>query len=105
LLGRGEQRQGGRDLRIADAKQGGRPRRFEDYLGAATSHVRKAREDENVAVAERALLRPVICDLRLDDHLILAIRGRAQAVLHQALPGETPHQKIDFLVDRPRAGQ
>ena len=94
----------GRDLRIANSEQRAGARRFQDHVVAAPSHVREPREDKNVGVAELRRSRPIVGDLRLDDDLVLPVSRPPEAVLQQALPGQTLDQSMNLLVDAPPAG-
>ena len=73
LLRRGQRGHGGRDLRIANPEQRAGARRFQNHLVAAPPQVCEPRQDENVGIAERRRLRPIIGNLRLDDDLVLAV--------------------------------
>ena len=106
LLRRGQHGDGGRNLRIANPEQRAGARRFQHHLVAAPPHICEPRQDENVGIAELRRLRPIIGNLRLDDDLVLAARARApEAVFQQTVPGQSPDQEIDLLVDVPAAGR
>ena len=98
FLRRGQCRQGGRNLRIANPEQRPGARRFQHHLVAAPSHVGKPRQDENLGIAERRRLRPVVANLRFDDDLVLVARS-LDAVLQQTMPGQSPDQSISLLVE------
>ena len=66
-LRRGQHGERGRDLRIANPEQRSGARRFQHHRVAAPPHVGEARQDENLGIAERRRLRPIVGNLRLDD--------------------------------------
>ena len=103
LLRRGQHGEGGRNLRIADPEQRAGARRFQHHLVAAPPQVGEARQDENVGIAERRRSRPIVGNLRLDDDHVRVARS-PDAVLQQTMPGQSPDQWIDLLVDGPAAG-
>ena len=78
-----------RDVRIADPEQRAGARRFQHHLVAAPPHIGKARQDKDVAIAERRRCRPIIGDLRLDDNLVFSVAPSPDAVLHETVPGES----------------
>jgi hypothetical protein len=101
LLGRRQYRDGGRCVRIANPEQRAGARRFEDHLVAAPSQVCEPRQDENVGIAEVRRSRPIIGDLRFDDDMVLAVSRAPELVLQQTVPGQSPDQEINLLVDAP----
>ena len=103
LLRRGQHGEGGRNLRIADPEQRAGARRFQHHLVAAPPHVGEPRQDENLGIAERRRLRPIVGNLRLDDDRVRVARS-PDGVLQQTVPGQSPDQPIDLLVDGPAAG-
>ena len=105
----GQQGQGGRDLRIANPEQRAGARRLQDHLVAAPAQVREPRQDENVGLADLLRSRPIVGNLRLDDDLvlalILAVARAPEAVLQQAVSGQSPDQELNLLVDAPALGR
>jgi hypothetical protein len=94
----------GRDLGMTNLKQRASARRLQDHLVAATPHVGKPRQNENVGVAEFLLLRPVVRNLRFDDGLLLVVLLRARDAVHEeAVAGQPPDQKIKLFVRGPAA--
>ena len=78
-LRRREQGKRGRKFRIANSEQRAGARRFQHHLVAATAHIRKPRQHQDVGIAERRRSRPIIRDLRLDDDQVRALGERREA--------------------------
>ncbi len=94
-----------RDARIANSKQCARARQFQHQLAAAPAHIGKSRQHDNVGFAEPWRLRPIIGKLRFDDDLVLVVLRAREAVLQQAVPGQSPDQQIDLFVAVSVAGR
>ena len=97
-LRRGQHGERGRDLRIANPEQRSGARRFQHHRVAAPPHVGETRQDENLGIAERRRLRPIVGNLRLDDDCVRVARS-PDRVLQQAMPGQSPDQPIHLLRD------
>jgi hypothetical protein len=107
-LRRRQQGHGRGNVGITNPEQRACSRRFQDHLVAAPAQICEPRQDENVGLAELRHLRPVIRHLRLDDDVILALRltvACAEAILQQAVPGQSPHQPMHLVVDGAAAGR
>ncbi len=100
-LRRRQHRDDGREFRIADPEQRGGARRFQHHLEAAPPQIGEARQHERVEIAEPPHARPIVGDLRLDDDPVLGVGRAREAVLDEAVAGQSPHQRIDLLVGAP----
>ena len=101
----GEHGDGRRNLRIANFEQRAGARRLQHHLGAAPSHEREPRQDESLGIAELRRLRPIIGNLRLDDHEVLAVARAPEAVLQETMPSQSPDQETRLFVDIPANGR
>jgi len=88
-----------RNCRIANSKQGTGARRFQHHLIATPSQIRKSRQHDDIGVAERRRLRPIVGNLGLDDDPVLVVIRATEAIFQETAPGQSPDQQIDFLVD------
>ena len=80
-LRRGERGERGCNPRIADLEQRAGARGFQHHVVAAPAHVGKARQHENVGIAEQRGARPIVGNLRFDHDLGRAVARAAEAVL------------------------
>ena len=75
---------------IANPKQRARERRFQHQVAAAPAHIGEARQRQNIACSESWRLRPVIRNLRLDDHLVGATRRTSEPKFQKAISSQSP---------------
>ena len=59
----------------------------------------KARQHHGVALAELCTPRPVLGELGLDDHEVLPVTRREQAIFEESVPRQPMYQGIDFPRD------
>ena len=80
-LRRGERGERGCNPCIADLEQRASARGFQHHVVAAPAHIGKARQHENVGIAERRGARPIVGNLRFDHDLRRAVARTAEAIL------------------------
>jgi len=100
-----QDREGGRNVRIANPEQRAGARRFQHHVMAAPSQIREPGQHDHLGIAELWRSRPVVGNLRFDDDLVVTITRGPEAVLQKAAPGQAPNQQIDFLVGRAAVGR
>ena len=89
----------GGDLWIADPEQHAGTRRFQHHLAAASAHVSKTRQYENIGIAELVNTRPIIGELRFDDDEVVVAPRATQAVFEETVPRQAMDQEIDLFVN------
>jgi hypothetical protein len=97
-LRRYERRQNGGNLGIPDLEQCAGARRFQHHRIGAAPQIGKARQHDTIGVAQRGGTRPIVGDLRLDDHLIAASRTR-EPIFHKAMGGQAVDQTKNFRIE------
>ena len=97
--------EGGGNGGIANPKQRPRARRFQYHLVAAPAQISKARQHDGVTLAELCALRPVLRDLGFDDHEVLLVTRKGQAIFEKPVPRQSMRQEIDFPGDGALAGK
>src|ERR1700686_131410 len=88
FLWRGQQSEGGGDLRIAYPEQRLGARRFQHHLIAAPPQISEARQCNDVTIAELCRSRPIIGNLRLDDDLVCFGARGPEAIFQEAALGQ-----------------
>ncbi|WP_349510144.1 hypothetical protein [Bradyrhizobium sp. NAS96.2] len=105
LLGLRQGREGGSDRGIANPKQRPGARRFQHHLVAAPAQIGEARQRDGITVRQLCGLRPVLGDLRLDDHEVLLVARRGEAVFEKPLPRQSLHQGMNLPREDALAGK
>src|SRR6185369_15558168 len=94
LLRPRQRSEGGGNGGIANSKQRAGAGRFQYHLVATPAQIGEARQYDGVPLTELCALRPVLRNLRLDNHENLLVTLKGQVIFEQPVPRQSMHQDV-----------